>query len=53
MALPQRALAAEAGVARFGEPEEIAAAVAFLAGAEAAYIQGAVLEVDGGWTRAP
>jgi NAD(P)-dependent dehydrogenase (short-subunit alcohol dehydrogenase family) len=47
-----RALAEEAGVARFGAPEEIAAAVAFLAGKEASYVQGAILDVDGGWNRA-
>lgn len=47
-----RALAAETGVARFGEPEEIAGVVAFLAGAEAGYVQGAILDVDGGWIRA-
>jgi 3-oxoacyl-[acyl-carrier protein] reductase len=35
-------------VGRFGEPEEIAAAVAFLVGPEAGYITGAVLNVDGG-----
>lgn len=46
------ALARATGVARFGEPEEIAATVAFLAGAEAGYIQGAILDVDGGWIRA-
>jgi NAD(P)-dependent dehydrogenase (short-subunit alcohol dehydrogenase family) len=46
------ALAAESGVTRFGEPEEIAAVVAFLASAEASYVQGAVLDVDGGWNRA-
>lgn len=46
-------LAAEAGIARFGTPEEIAAAVAFLAGDEAGYVQGAILDVDGGWNRAP
>ena len=33
---------------RFGEPEEIASAVAFLLGLEASYIHGAVYYVDGG-----
>ena len=45
-------LAKSTGVARFGEPEEIAAMVAFLASAEAGYIQGAILDIDGGWNRA-
>ena len=33
---------------RFGAPEDIAAAVAFLAGAEAGYMTGQTLVVDGG-----
>ena len=39
------------GIARFGEPAEIAQAVAFLASSQAAYLQGAVIDVDGGQTR--
>ena len=46
------ALARSTGVARFGEPAEIAGVVAFLASGEAGYIQGAILDVDGGWIRA-
>ena len=38
-------------VARFGEPAEIANAVAFLASPASAYCQGAILDVDGGQTR--
>src|SRR6266566_7966981 len=34
---------------RFGEPEDAAAAVSFLASDEATYISGATLMVDGGW----
>jgi glucose 1-dehydrogenase len=35
--------------ARFGEPGDVAAAVAFLASDAATYISGATLMVDGGW----
>jgi 3-oxoacyl-[acyl-carrier protein] reductase len=38
-------------VARFGEPVEIARAVAFLASPLTNYFQGALLDIDGGQTR--
>ncbi len=44
--------AARLGVARFGQPEEIARVVAFLASPRSAYLQGAILDVDGGQNRA-
>lgn len=44
----RRALMREIPMRRFGRPEEVAAAVRFLAGAEAGYITGAVLKIDGG-----
>ena len=49
---PQEAqkLAARIPARRFGEPNEVAAAVAFLASKEAAYITGQELLVDGGWS---
>lgn len=45
------AMLAQQGVARFGEPEEIGRAVVWLAGADAAYVNGALIDVDGGLTR--
>lgn len=44
-------MTARMGIARFGQPEEVADAVAFLASDRAGYIQGAVLNIDGGLTR--
>lgn len=41
---------AETAAGRFGTPEEVAAAIAFLAADEASYITGSSLLVDGGWS---
>ncbi len=44
-------MARDLGVDRFGEPEEIASAVAFLASPAAGYCKGTILDIDGGQTR--
>ncbi|MDQ3723960.1 MAG: glucose 1-dehydrogenase [Actinomycetota bacterium] len=47
------AVEAQVPLGRMGEPEEVAAAVAWLAGAEASYVTGTTLFVDGGMTLYP
>jgi glucose 1-dehydrogenase len=47
------AVEAEIPLGRTGKPEEIAAAIAWLAGAEAEYVVGSTLFVDGGMTLYP
>ena len=47
-ALPRDQLMAQIPMGRFGKPEEVAAAVAFLCSESAAYITGAVININGG-----
>lgn len=42
----------ELGIARFGRPAEIGATVAFMASGQAGFMQGAILDIDGGEFRA-
>ncbi len=46
-----KGVTSEIPLGRFGNPEEFAAAVAFLASERASYITGVSLAVDGGWIR--
>ncbi|MFD3687564.1 SDR family NAD(P)-dependent oxidoreductase [Nocardiopsis sp. NPDC058631] len=41
---------AQTAARRFGDPAEVAAAISFLASAEASYVTGVSLPVDGGWS---
>jgi len=43
--------ATQGPMGRMGRPEEIAAAVVFLASERASYITGVTLQVDGGWVK--
>jgi 3-oxoacyl-[acyl-carrier protein] reductase len=52
---PEAAVArwtAQIPMGRLGEPQELAALVAFLASSRASYITGQSIAVDGGWVRA-
>jgi NAD(P)-dependent dehydrogenase (short-subunit alcohol dehydrogenase family) len=44
-----RQMAATQAVGRMGRPDEVAAAVVYLASDEAAFITGSALHIDGGW----
>ncbi|WP_083459900.1 SDR family NAD(P)-dependent oxidoreductase [Jiangella muralis] len=45
-----KALADATPMGRMGQPEEVAAAIAFLVSAEASFVTGTEIVVDGGWT---
>lgn len=44
-----REMASTQALGRMGKPEEVAAAVLYLASDEAAFVTGTALEIDGGW----
>ena len=44
-------LAAELGIARFGEPEEVASLVAYVVSPRGRFLHSALIDVDGGQTR--
>ena len=46
---PPSALVAPQAIKRFGEPEEVGAAVAFLCSDKAAFITGIAMPIDGGY----
>jgi 3-oxoacyl-[acyl-carrier protein] reductase len=45
----RRAIIAQIPLGRLGKPEEVAAAVVFLASPEASFITGEILDVNGGY----
>ena len=42
-------MASTQAIGRMGRPEEIAAAVLYLASDESSFVTGTALEIDGGW----
>jgi NAD(P)-dependent dehydrogenase (short-subunit alcohol dehydrogenase family) len=47
----EQQMARAVGVARFGQPDEIARLVAFMVSPQAAFCQGSIIDADGGQTR--
>lgn len=47
----ERQFVASSGVTRIGEPEDIAALVAFVVGPEGLFLQGSLIDIDGGATK--
>jgi 3-oxoacyl-[acyl-carrier protein] reductase len=51
LATAERQMVADSKSTRVGEPEDIAALVAFIAGPEGRFLQGAMIDMDGGSTK--
>jgi len=51
LATAERGMIAASKTTRVGEPEDIAALVAFIAGPEGRFLQGAMIDMDGGSTK--
>jgi 3-oxoacyl-[acyl-carrier protein] reductase len=51
LATAERQMIAATKTTRIGEPEDIAALVAFIAGAEGRFLQGSMIDIDGGATK--
>jgi NAD(P)-dependent dehydrogenase (short-subunit alcohol dehydrogenase family) len=51
MAAAERAVVDEAQIARVGQPEEIAALAAFIVSPEGRFLQGSLIDIDGGSTK--
>jgi len=51
LAAAERRFVEESGIVRVGEPEDIAGLVAYLVGPEGRFLQGSLIDIDGGETR--
>ena len=51
LAAAERRFVEESGVTRVGEPEDIAALASFIVGAEGRFLQGSLIDMDGGATK--
>jgi len=51
LATAERGMVAASKTTRVGEPEDIAALVAFIVGAEGRFLQGSMIDMDGGSTK--
>lgn len=51
LAEAERRFAAESGIARVGEPEDIASLIAYLVSQSGRFLQGSLIDIDGGQTK--